>query len=106
MVAYLVRQQKKRGSKSIPLGLSDRVEVLTGTKLLQITDEGALIETRDGQRELKADTVVLAVGLRPQKTLMEGLEDKLDNVHAVGDCVEARNIMNAVWQGFNVARLI
>jgi len=82
------------------------VEINTKTKVLEITDEGVVVETVNGLKSLKADTVVLAVGLKPEKELMESLEDKLPFVHAVGDCVEAREIINAIWEAYHAARLI
>ena len=53
-----------------------------------------------------ADTVVYALGLQPCKGLAEALKDKVPEVYAIGDCVEARKVLNAVWEGYRVARLI
>ncbi len=48
------------------------VKVYTGTKLAQVTDEGALCEKADGTKELfKADTVISALGFRPVSNLKE-----------------------------------
>jgi len=73
--------------------------VLTDANLGRITDEGAVIfnKRRRYQAELKADTVVLAVGLKPEKGLARALEGKVAEIHCIGDCQEPRKIMDAVW---------
>lgn len=83
------------------------VKSLTETNVLEITDEGVAIADKDGKRStLKADTVVLAIGLKPDGGLFGALKDKVPEVYASGDCVEARKVINAIWEGFGIARLI
>jgi 2-enoate reductase len=83
------------------------VRVLTGTRVLEITDEGIIImDNRDERSAVKADTIALAVGLRSNNRLSEALNDKVSEIYAIGDCVEPRRLINAVWEGFRTARLI
>ena len=83
------------------------VEMLTETNVLEITDEGIIIADKYGKRSIReADTVVLAVGLKPDRRLLETLEDKLPEIYAIGDCVEPRKVIDAIWEGFRTARLI
>ncbi len=83
------------------------VEILTDTRVLEITDGGIAIADKYGKRSIReADTVVLAVGLKPDRKLLETLKDKLPEVYAIGDCVEPRKVINAIWGGFRTARLI
>ncbi len=83
------------------------VEILTDTMVLEITDEGIATADKYGKRSIReADTVVLAVGLKPDRKLLETLKDKLPKVYAIGDCVEPRKVINAIWEGFRTARLI
>jgi len=83
------------------------VRILTGANPLEITDEGVTIADKDGKRNtLKADTVVLALGLKPNRRLEETLRDKVPEIYAIGDCVEPRKVINAIWEGFRFARLI
>jgi len=79
------------------------VEVLTATKLVEIGETGAIVDTDSGKRELKADSIVLALGLQVESTLRGDLEGKVPELYAVGDCVEPRKILNAIWEGFHVA---
>ncbi len=83
------------------------VEVLTGTNVLEITNTGITIADKDGKRStLKADTVVLAKGEESNRGLLETLKGKVTEIYAIGDCVEPRKVINAIWEGFYTARLI
>ena len=52
------------------------------------------------------DTVVLAAGGIAQSELYRELENKVENLHAIGDCYQARDIEVAVTEGHRVGRLI
>lgn len=83
-----------------------KVEVLTSTRLLEVTKKGAIVSTDGSRRELNADTVVLALGFKPVSVLRDALEGKLPELFTVGDCVEPRKILNAIWEGFHASRVI
>lgn len=82
------------------------VDLLTGTSILEITDDGAVVSDKSGTRTLKADTVVLALGLKPEVGLLKAMEGKQAEMWSIGDCVEPRKVINAIWEGFRTARLI
>lgn len=83
------------------------VQILTETKFLEITDNGITIADKDGKRStLEADTVVLAMGLRSDEGLLDALRDTVPEVYTIGDCVEPRKVINAIWEGFRIARLL
>ena len=84
-----------------------KVKILTYTNVLEITDEGAVIADEQGNRStLEADSIVLAAGFEPTRELIEALQDKLPEVYAIGDCIESRRVLNAIWEGFRTARLL
>ena len=84
-----------------------KVNVLTDTALSEVTDEGVIVVDKSSQKNtLPADTVVSAVGLVPDRELYSSLKDNVPNLHVVGDAVEARNIMHATWDAYEVARKI
>lgn len=84
-----------------------KAKVLTYTNVLEITDEGVVIADEQGKKStLKANTVLLAVRLEPCRELLEAIQDKLPEVYAIGDCVDSRMVLNAIWEGFRSARLI
>jgi len=82
--------------------------VLTDANLGRVTEEGAVIvnKRRRYQAELKADTVVLAVGLKPEIDLAKALEGKMAAIHSIGDCHEPRKILDAVWDAFFTLRAV
>jgi len=83
------------------------IDILTNTKVLEITDDGITIADGCSNRDtLRADTVVLAVGLKPDRRLLDMIEDKVPKAYAIGDCVQPRKVINAIWEGFRTARLI
>lgn len=45
------------------------VTVLTGHKLVQVTEQGVVLENADGTVELEADSVVSAIGFAPRESL-------------------------------------
>ena len=51
-------------------------------------------------------SVVLALGLKPNQELADALGDTVPETHVIGDCVEPRKVMDAVWEGFRRARLV
>lgn len=80
------------------------VEVLTSNKLKEVTDGGVIVENADGEKEIHADTVIMALGFKPA---YRDLQDALDKeVYVIGDAKQAKTIYNAVWEGFAVAEKI
>jgi len=83
------------------------VQILTEMNILEISDEGVTVADKSGAKTIiRAETVVLAVGLTPRKNSWGSLRDKITEVYAIGDAVEARNVKNAIWEGYRTARLI
>jgi len=83
------------------------VKILTETSVAEITDDGVVIADKEYKRsQHPCDTVVIALGLEPNTGLEEELKDKVSEVYAVGDCVGPRKVIDAVWEGFRLARLV
>ena len=84
------------------------VNVLTNTKMVRVTDDGALVinQHRRYEAKLPADTIVIAMGLKPEKSLVKALEGKVGELHAIGDCEGPGKIMDAVWGAFDIARTL
>ena len=83
------------------------VESITNHSLLEVTDEGVTVIGKDfGRTALKAGTVVIAVGYKPDRTLCHSLKGKVAELYNIGDSREAANIMNAIWDGYEVGRSI
>jgi 2-enoate reductase len=91
----------------IDLLTANKVNTITKANLKEITDEGVVIVDQDQNlKEIKADTVVLAVGQESEDEIYESLDSKSSNLYMVGDCQKPSNIMNAIWSAYEVARAI
>lgn len=84
-----------------------KVEVITNTSLLEVTDDGVVLINKSFRKmPLKAETVVVAVGYKPDCALYSLLKEKVPELYNIGDSREAANIMSAIWDGYEVARNI
>ncbi len=85
----------------------NRVEIFTNTSLSEVTENGVLLLDGDSRkRNFPADTIVLAVGLKPERELYQTLKDQTPNLYAIGDSRKAQNIMNSIWDAYEVGRMI
>lgn len=83
------------------------VGVMNGNALLEVTDTGVmLIDKAFKKKSLAADTVAIAIGLRPDQELYKNLRGKTPDLYVIGDAREARNIMGSIWDAYEVARAI
>ncbi|NBI51226.1 oxidoreductase [Photobacterium alginatilyticum] len=87
----------------------ERVTVLTSTGVVKLTDQGVIVRNVDSNsetRELYAEHVILALGYKSTDGLYEELANKLDveEVFNIGDSQDARTIMAAIWDGYEVGR--
>lgn len=89
--------------------VAEGVEVKTNTFLKAITDSGITVYPAaepSHHAELEADHVVIAMGYQAQSNSFEALANTLDveEVFNIGDSQEARTIMAAIWDGYEVGR--
>jgi 2-enoate reductase len=83
------------------------VEALTRTSLQEVTGGAAiLLDGNSREKTIPADTIVLAVGLQPDQQLYQTLRGHVPNLYLIGDSRKPQNIMNAVWDAYEVARMI
>ena len=75
-----------------------------GTKCVEITPKGIKVAGKDGKEEfIEADTVIYAVGMKPNSDTVEQLRDSALNFYPIGDCVAPLKIMQATQGGFFTA---
>ena len=85
----------------------NKVEVITNHSLIEVTDEGAnLIDKNFKKMSVPADTIVLAIGLKPNKKLYDSLVGKIPNLYLIGDARDVRNVMYSIWDAYELARVI
>ena len=82
-------------------------EIVTSNRVMEITQDGVQAVHEDArENHIEADTVVLAMGMTPNHRLADRISDEVDHVYRIGDCREPRNVMNAVWDAYEIARHI
>jgi len=70
-----------------------------------VTDRGLVCKAANGSEfTVPADTVINAVGLRPNRKTVEDLLDSAPHVVQIGDCVKPSTITQAIYQGYWAAR--
>lgn len=85
----------------------NEMKVMTSTFVKEVTEEGLLVETKDGEHLVEAaDTIIFSVGYRSNNTLYNKVEDMADEVYLLGDAKNVRNIMYAIWDAYEIARQI
>jgi len=83
------------------------VKVLTDTRATEIAENGATLQSGDGSEQLlKADLMVVAVGMMPLRQAAHQLAGECADVRQVGDCLQPRRIRDAVVEGELAGRLI
>jgi 2-enoate reductase len=81
--------------------------VMTQASLLEVIDGGAVVIDKHLRSEiLPADRVISAVGLEPEQGIYRSLKSRSANLYLIGDAREAKDIMNAVWDAYEVARVL
>ena len=76
------------------------IQICTGTRAVEITDEGVWAE-KDGEKLLfKADTVITAMGMKPLHSEALALHDCAPDFYLVGDAAAARTIREANWSAY------
>jgi 2-enoate reductase len=79
------------------------VPILTETRLISVTDAGAVVAAAEGTRTLAADTVVIAVGFQPRESMAQDLKGRGFAVFEVGDGRKVGNILTSIWDAYEVA---
>jgi 2,4-dienoyl-CoA reductase-like NADH-dependent reductase (Old Yellow Enzyme family)/thioredoxin reductase len=68
-----------------------RVPLYLHSTVLEITEGAVVMTLGENIFSLEADTVVLAVGMRPDDRLARELEGAVPELHTLGDCVDPRD---------------
>ncbi len=88
---WRVRKKLKEGN----------VQELRMSAPLKVTDEGVVAKTPDGETTVPADTVITAI-LKPNRELIDRLEEKGIEYHIAGDVYAPRRGSHAVNEGYRM----
>jgi thioredoxin reductase len=82
-----------------------KIKILAGVKQLgKTTPKGMQLTNNEGGKVFfEADSIMIAAGARPDQTLAQSLKGKVPELYEVGDCVEARRLLDALHEGAEAA---
>ncbi|MFZ5821995.1 MAG: NAD(P)/FAD-dependent oxidoreductase [Chloroflexota bacterium] len=89
--AMLLGRLKKQG-----------VAIHTGAKVSSLTRDEALVQQNDSEVRFPIETVVMAVGVRPNRELAGALEHSGLELYVIGDALQPRKALEAIREGFQV----
>jgi len=100
--------EKGSGNRDMLLKMMDNynVQVLTSCLPVRIMADGILVKHNNQDRTVLAESLVSAANMRSCNELQKALKGKVAELYVVGDCVEPRLIIDAVWEAFHTARKI
>ncbi len=73
-------------------------------KAEEINEKGVVISKDGARQSIEGDSVIVAVGMRPNKALAEKLQGKVNSLHVIGDAASPRRIREAVDEAFKTAK--
>lgn len=81
------------------------VTVVVSAKIVEFTKDGVIVERR-GQREAieGMDTIVIAMGVIPVNDLAESVEEKIREIHVIGDAKQPGKALEAIAAGAMIGR--
>jgi NADPH-dependent 2,4-dienoyl-CoA reductase/sulfur reductase-like enzyme len=82
------------------------VEIHTQTKVTALAADSGLVEQDGNAIRLPLETVVMAVGVRANRELVDVLKNSGLDMHVIGDAVKPRKALEAIWEGFEVGAKI
>ena len=79
------------------------IRILTGATVMRILPGEVVISQFGAERSVPADSVILAIGMRPVDELKVPLETLGIPVFTVGDANDPREVLEAIHEGFEAA---
>jgi 2,4-dienoyl-CoA reductase-like NADH-dependent reductase (Old Yellow Enzyme family)/thioredoxin reductase len=84
-----------------------QVQIYLKKNVFEIRKGGVRIQGQDGlKEEIKADTIVIAVGYTPDRSLHGNISGKIPSFFLIGDCNKAGEIADAIHEAARIASLI
>jgi NADPH-dependent 2,4-dienoyl-CoA reductase/sulfur reductase-like enzyme len=78
------------------------VTIHTGTRVTRFTRNTVFAQQNNHEIHFPIETVIVAVGVRPNRELADALGPSGLEMHVVGDAVQPRKALEAIWEGFEV----
>lgn len=78
------------------------VKLIPGHKLIEVTKDGVKLQRVDDNSEMfvAADSVVLSLGVMPDKTILPAFDSHFGKVIPIGDANKGGRIGDAIWSAY------
>ncbi|MBR2554485.1 MAG: FAD-dependent oxidoreductase [Aeriscardovia sp.] len=83
-----------------------KVPVYVNATTREITDDSVVISTPDGDKTIRADSVIMSVGYISDTKFTPDPKDKKSNIHCIGDCDKVGNLKTVIKQAYDLAQEI
>lgn len=81
------------------------VRICLDSTITSVDNNGVTFKAKDGnEHELHTTSIVLAVGVRPVNELAIQLENRIPEMHIIGDALHCGRIINAIYEGNMLGR--
>lgn len=89
-------------AKSMLLGRlkKQNVEIHKNTRVIKLTENRVFVQQGENTDQLPIETVVMAVGVRANRELVDSLENSGLDIKVIGDALKPRRVLEAIWEGF------
>lgn len=86
--------------------IDNRVPFYTNAEPLNINENGINIMWDKDIEFIKADSIILAMGFKPDTTVANSLRGLVKEVYQIGDCIDVRNVNAAIHEAAYIGRII
>jgi len=85
----------------------NNVQIMVNTNVQEIKEKSVIVCNKNFEiKEITCDTVVLAVGMKPNRKLYNSLAKEVSELYLIGDCNKPRKIHDAIFEGYIVGNTI
>jgi len=83
------------------------IPVLVNAKCIEIKNGSVIVDVNGESQEIGSiDSVVVAVGVKPDHTIEQALKEAGYRCHVIGDARESGKAQDAIWEGAAIGRLL
>ena len=76
-------------------------------KCIEIRNGSVIVDVNGESQEIgDVDSVVVAVGVKPNHTVEQALKEAGYRCHVIGDARESGKALDAIWEGAAIGRIL
>ncbi len=82
------------------------VDIHINTKIQRLTKNAVFVQKENQVMSFPFETIVIALGVQANRTLTDALASSDLEIYTVGDAVEPRQVLEAIWEGFEIGNKV